>query len=149
MRRFSRRISGDNLPSGVPLTKASMPPLNSIVRIAAAERRSRTGPSTSDNTEIVWRFGRNRRFVLMFEWLTLWPTWTPLPVTGHLRAIWHLVQQHRSKTRRAAPDRNPGRAPRVFMPATPRRQAGGEPARDPLSCPPRAGERRRFDHMID
>src|SRR5947207_11907873 len=23
----------------------------------------------------------------MLEWLTLWPTWTPLPVTGHLRAM--------------------------------------------------------------
>src|ERR1700731_4552071 len=87
MRFLSRRISGDSLLSGVVLTKASMPPLNSIVRIAAADRRIRTGPSTSDNTEIVCRFGRKRRFVLMLEWLTLWPTWTPLPVTGHLRAM--------------------------------------------------------------
>src|SRR5260370_34797567 len=97
VRLFSRRISGDNLPSGVAFRKASMPPLYSIVRIAAVERRSRTGPSTSDNTEIVCRLGRKRRFVLTLEWLTLWPTWTPLPVTGHLRAISHLVQQRRSK----------------------------------------------------
>src|ERR1043166_6935679 len=91
MRFFRRRISGDNFPSGVPLTKASMPPLNSIVRIAAAESRSRTGPSTSDNTEIVCKLGRKRRFVLMLEWLTLWPTWTPLPVTGHLHARREIV----------------------------------------------------------
>src|SRR5437870_2890959 len=64
-----------------------MPPLYSIVRIAAAERRIRTGPKTSDSTEIVCRLGRKRRFVLTLEWLTLWPTWTPLPVTGHLRAM--------------------------------------------------------------
>src|ERR1700751_4283297 len=80
-------LGGQFAVGGAPLTKSSMPPLNSIVRTAAAERRIRTGPSTSDNTEIVCRFGRNRRFVLTLEWLTLWPTWTPLPVTGHLRAI--------------------------------------------------------------
>src|SRR5437764_3791298 len=80
-----------------------MPPLNSTVRIAAAERRRRTGPSTSDSTEIVCKFGRNRRFVLMLEWLTLWPTWTPLPVTGHLRAMAILVVKHAAKTDRAAP----------------------------------------------
>jgi len=31
------------------------------------------------------RFGRNRRLVLMFEWLTLWPTWADLPVNSHRR----------------------------------------------------------------
>src|ERR1043166_7558559 len=111
MRFFRRRISGDNFPSGVPLTKASRPPLNSIVRIAAAESRSRTGPSTSDNTEIVCKFGRKRRFVLMLEWLTLWPTRTPLPVTGHLRAIFNLTQQPGSN-RLARPIDIPLRAPR-------------------------------------
>ena len=42
---------------------------------------------TSDNSEIVCRLGRKRRFVLTLEWLTLWPTWTPLPVTGHFLAM--------------------------------------------------------------
>src|SRR5438105_781753 len=86
-----------------------MPPLNSTVRIAAAERRRRTGPSTSDSTEIVCKFGRNRRFVLMLEWLTLWPTWTPLPVTGHLRAISHLVQAISIEKRAARPPGIPRR----------------------------------------
>src|SRR5579862_5982590 len=91
MRRFSRRISGDSLASAAPLRKASIPPFFSIVRIAVVLRRSRTAPSVSDNSEMRCRLGRKRRFVLMLEWLTLWPTWTPLPVTGHLRAMRHLV----------------------------------------------------------
>src|ERR1043166_2398376 len=33
------------------------------------------------------RFGRNRRLVLMFEWLTLWPTRTPFPVRSQRRDI--------------------------------------------------------------
>ena len=41
----------------------------------------------SERTEIRCKFGRNRRFVLILEWLTLCPTWTPLPVIPHLRAI--------------------------------------------------------------
>src|SRR5579863_7752932 len=93
MRRFSRRISGDSLRSASALRKVSIPPLNSIVRIAVVESRRRVGPSTSDNSEIVCKFGRKRRLVLMLEWLTLWPTWTPLPVTGHLRAILYLTQR--------------------------------------------------------
>src|SRR5438132_13597532 len=79
-----------------------MPPLCSIVRIAAAVMRSRIDPIVSESTEIRWRFGRNRRFVLILEWLTLCPTWTPLPVTTHLRAIPHLEPAVRSKHQRAA-----------------------------------------------
>src|SRR5262249_46836543 len=92
-RRFSRRISGDSLPLGVPLRNASSPPFFSIVRIAVVLRRSRTGPSASESSDSVCRLGRKRRFVLMLEWLTLWPTCTPLPVTGHLRAMGHLARQ--------------------------------------------------------
>src|SRR5215469_6014190 len=91
MRRFSRRISGESLRSGVPFKKASIPPLNSMVRIALVDRRSRTAPIASDSSETVCKFGRKRRLVLRFEWLTLLPTWTPLPVTGHLRDMPHLA----------------------------------------------------------
>ncbi len=87
-----------------------MPPLNSIVRIAVVERRRRIGPNTSDNSEIVCKFGRKRRFVLMLEWLTLWPTRTPLPVTGHLRAMRHLMQ-NTPRGSRAARRRFLGRLP--------------------------------------
>src|SRR5262249_38077908 len=31
------------------------------------------------------RFGKKRRLDLMFEWLTLWPTWADLPVNSHRR----------------------------------------------------------------
>src|SRR6202030_2236469 len=113
-RRFSRRISGDSFLSGLALRNASMPPLNSMVRIAVVESRSRTEPNTSDNRETVCKFGRKRRFVLMLEWLTLWPTWTPLPVTGHLRAIWHLVQQYRSKNAPRGPRSQSGPRAGVF-----------------------------------
>src|SRR5258706_11954053 len=33
------------------------------------------------------RFGRNRRLVLMLEWLTLWPTCGPLAVSSQRRDI--------------------------------------------------------------
>src|SRR5713101_5208623 len=91
IRRLRRRISGDSFLSGLAFRKASMPPLNSIVRIAVVESRNRTVPNASEISEIVCRFGRKRRFVLMLEWLTLWPTRTPLPVTGHLRDMRHLL----------------------------------------------------------
>src|SRR5579862_4781020 len=48
--------------------------------------RSRTGrPSASEISVTFNRFGRKRRLVLMFEWLTLWPTWADLPVNSHRR----------------------------------------------------------------
>src|SRR5438874_2129601 len=77
-----------------------MPPLCSMVRIAAAVMRSRIGPIVSESTEIRCRFGKNRRFVLILEWLTLCPTWTPLPVITHFRAIPHLEKTpHKNATR--------------------------------------------------
>src|SRR5262245_22534623 len=41
------------------------------------------------------RFGRNRVFVLLLAWLTLWPTWAPLPVNSQRRAI-SLLQTQKS-----------------------------------------------------
>src|SRR5215813_3516558 len=143
MRFLSRRISGDSLLSDVALTKASMPPLNSIVRIAAADRRSRTGPSTSDRTEIVCTLGMKRRLVLMLEWLTLWPTWTPLPVTGHLRAMRHLVQQSGNKTHRAAAS---SRAAAAFY-AAPRPRSSA--ALVPASGPQHQRDDRQHDRHLD
>src|SRR5258708_39853661 len=131
MRFFSRRISGDNLPSGVAFRKASMPPSYSIVRIAAAERRSRTGPSTSDNTEVVCKLGRKRRFVLTLEWLTLWPTWTPLPVTGHFLAMGTSFSDADHKTRRAAVTLNSGAARRRFLDPPPPRPNAHPPSPTP------------------
>src|SRR5258707_11954500 len=37
------------------------------------------------------RFGRNRRLVLMLEWLTLWPVWGPLAVSSQRRDICQIL----------------------------------------------------------
>src|SRR5258707_1168142 len=42
-------------------------------------------PSESEITVTLSRFGRNRRLVLWFEWLTLWPTRADLPVRSQRR----------------------------------------------------------------
>ena len=44
-------------------------------RVHALMRRG--VPLTS--TDVFWIFGSQRRLVLRFEWLTLWPNTTPLP----------------------------------------------------------------------
>src|SRR5438046_6790181 len=68
------------------LRKESSPPRWSTVFSAFAEMRSFTErPSASDISVTFSRFGRKRRLVLMFEWLTLWPTSGPLPVRSQRR----------------------------------------------------------------
>ena len=53
---------------------------------ALAETRNLTErPSASEISVTLRRLGRNRRLVLMLEWLTLWPTWGPLPVNSQRR----------------------------------------------------------------
>ena len=57
---------------------------------ALAETRTRTErPSASEISVTLSRFGRNRRLVLMFEWLTLWPTSGLLPVRSQRRDMAH------------------------------------------------------------
>src|SRR5260370_36643132 len=48
------------------------------------------------------RFGKKRRLVLMFEWLTLWPTWADLPVNSQRRDMAYLWAIMRSRQRRGA-----------------------------------------------
>src|SRR6476620_860586 len=56
--------------------------------MALVETRSRTErPSASEMKVTLHRFGRNRRLVLILEWLTLWPTWGPLAVSSQRRDI--------------------------------------------------------------
>ena len=43
--------------------------------------------NTSDSIVTSFKFGRNRLFVLLFAWLTLFPTITPFPVNSHRRDI--------------------------------------------------------------
>src|SRR5215469_12133760 len=58
--------------------------------MAAAVTRRRIGPSVSDKTDVRCKLGKNRRLVLILEWLTLCPTCTPLPVMMHFLAMTHL-----------------------------------------------------------
>src|SRR5580693_1198921 len=56
--------------------------------MALVETRSRTlRPSASEMKVTLHRFGRNRRLVLILEWLTLWPTIGPLAVSSQRRDI--------------------------------------------------------------
>src|SRR4051794_11760387 len=68
--------------------KASRPPRWSTDLMALVETLKRTlRPSASEMKVTLHRFGRNRRLVLMLEWLTLWPTWGPLAVSSQRRDI--------------------------------------------------------------
>src|SRR5215470_4565333 len=70
------------------MRNASRPPLWSTLLIALVETRRRTlRPSVSEMKVTLQRFGKNRRLVLMLEWLTLWPTWGPLAVSSQRRDI--------------------------------------------------------------
>src|ERR1700729_1729839 len=56
--------------------------------MALVDTRNRTfRPSASEMKVTLHRFGRNRRLVLIFEWLTLWPTCGPLAVSSQRRDI--------------------------------------------------------------
>src|SRR3981081_4718926 len=56
--------------------------------MALVETRNRTlRPSASEMKVTLHRFGRNRRLVLILEWLTLWPTCGPLAVSSQRRDI--------------------------------------------------------------
>src|SRR5882762_8446872 len=56
--------------------------------MALVETRRRTlRPSASEMKVTLHRFGRNRRLVLMLEWLTLWPVWGALAVSSQRRDI--------------------------------------------------------------
>ena len=62
----------------------SNPPFLSTVRSAAAETLNlKVFSSFSDVKETIFKFGKNRRFVLFFAWLTLLPVRAILPVSSH------------------------------------------------------------------
>src|SRR5262245_61563153 len=62
-------------------------------------------PSASDITVTFSRFGRNRRLVLRFEWLTLCPTCADLPVNSHRH---DMANSSRSGAAHGAPQRHFG-----------------------------------------
>src|ERR1700761_6145224 len=82
------RARGDSRSALALSRKASRPPLWSTLLSALVETRRRTlRPSVSEMKVTLHRFGRNRRLVLIFEWLTLWPTSGPLAVSSQRRDI--------------------------------------------------------------
>src|SRR5262249_45466080 len=70
--RLRSSASGDNSSSRAFIRDASRPPRWSTNFPALADRRSRTGGlRVSERNVRLHRWGRNRRLVLRFEWLTL------------------------------------------------------------------------------
>src|ERR1700761_9754779 len=88
MARFNSSARGERLSAWAFSRKASRPPLWSTLLIALVETRRRAlRPSASEMNVTLHRFGRKRRLVLIFEWLTLWPTCGPLAVSSQRRDI--------------------------------------------------------------
>src|SRR3546814_13891619 len=59
---------------------------SSDLRRPCVDTRSFTPlPSASESSVTFCKLGRKVRLVLLFAWLTLWPTWRPLPVSSQMR----------------------------------------------------------------
>src|SRR5215218_1235780 len=94
--RLSRCALIESVSSLAFLRNASRPPRWSTDFKALAEMRSLTErPSASDIRVTFKRFGRNRRLVLIFEWLTRWPTRGPLPVRSQRRDMVEILGNDR------------------------------------------------------
>src|SRR4029450_9537926 len=86
--RFRSSARGESTSALALSRYESRPPLWSTLFKALVETRRRTlRPSASEMKVTLHRFGRKRRLVLMFEWLTLWPTCGPLAVSSQRRDI--------------------------------------------------------------
>jgi len=86
--RFNSSARGESTSALALIRNASRPPRWSTLLIALVETRNRTfRPNASEMKVTLHRFGRNRRLVLILEWLTLWPTCGPLAVSSQRRDI--------------------------------------------------------------
>src|SRR5882757_8522642 len=91
--RLRSSALGESSSSLALARNASRPPRWSTDFSALADtRRCTERPSASDIMVTFTRLGRNRRLVLRFEWLTLFPTCTPLPVSLHRRDMANTFQ---------------------------------------------------------
>ena len=81
--RFTLSALADSLSSLVLISQLSRPPLCSTERRPCVETRNLKLRSSFSLSSVTFcRFGKNVRLVLLFAWLTLWPTWRPLPVSS-------------------------------------------------------------------
>src|SRR5688500_992214 len=71
-------------------------------------RRVKFWPSASEATLVETRFGMNRRLVLMFEWLTLWPTIGPTPVISQRRDMARYLGNKQGRDGTCGPARRAG-----------------------------------------
>src|SRR6186713_766637 len=72
--------------SEVLSSQLSRPPLCSTERSPWVETRNlKLWSSFSLSSVTFCRLGRKTRLVLLLAWLTLWPTWRPLPVSSQMR----------------------------------------------------------------
>ena len=138
--RLISSARGDSSASWLLSRNASRPPRWSTDLIALAETRSFTErPSASEISVTLHRFGRNRRLVLMFEWLTLWPTCGPFG--GQFTAPSHdeksFVILGRSRCGIAAGGSNlkrPFQERRTYKGACPKRQGRKRPVKPPSAA---------------
>src|SRR3984957_5514504 len=87
--------------------------------MALVDTRNRTfRPSASEMKVTLHRFGRNRRLVLIFEWLTLWPTSGPLAVSSQRRDIakilFHPLIRSPQREPRGGSNSRSSREPRTY-----------------------------------
>src|SRR3954452_15930197 len=68
-------------------------------------RRRKVWPSASDARDAGDSAGRKRRLVLMLEWLTLWPTIGPTPVSSQRRDMGCTLARIKRGRDRSSPSR--------------------------------------------
>src|SRR5882757_3767415 len=81
-------------------------------------------PSASEISVTLNRFGRNRRLVLILEWLTLWPTWGPFAVSSQRRDMAKILCHPRTgpQAGHGGSKSRPFQEPRTYRAAARRRQ---------------------------
>jgi hypothetical protein len=83
---FSSRALVESFSSLVLSSQLSRPPLCSTERRPWVDTRNlKLRSSFSEISVTFCRLGRKTRLVLLLAWLTLWPTWRPLPVSSQMR----------------------------------------------------------------
>ncbi len=94
--RFTFSALVDSFSSLVLSSQLSSPPLCSTERRPWVDTRNlKLRSSFSEISVTFCRLGRKTRLVLLLAWLTLWPTWRPLPVSSQMRDMTKLSRSKR------------------------------------------------------